>query len=83
MKNSDDSSRIACPGNDELVFSSNRRSGLNVWRKPIRDGVAVQLTTGRNQRPTDWSADGNDILFQTTGQGPGDNSDIWLLTLDE
>lgn len=72
------------PSGREVVFSSPRGGGWNLWRVALNSdgtpaGSMQQLTTGAGQdlqaKPT---ADGQHIAFATLNQ----NADLWVLPVD-
>ncbi len=60
------------PDGESIVFASERSGQFELWRVPIRDGVASQVTFGALQphRPA-VSGDGRRVAFlETDGLGP-------------
>ena len=68
------------PDGTQLVFASNRKGFLDLYRKGL--GAAQEdllLETKENKQPFDWSADGNFIAYVTVGLKS--QADIWVLPL--
>jgi Tol biopolymer transport system component len=71
---------IWSPGGDQIVFSSARgRDVRNLYRKNVSGAEPEELLlkTGRAKIPTDWSRDGEYLLYS---EGP-DPWQVWALPL--
>src|SRR5262249_50654106 len=72
---------IWSPDGNRIVFFSNRKGINNLYQKLMK-GAAVEdplLESSQNKTPTDWSADGQFILYTDTG--PATGLDVWALPL--
>ena len=64
----------------ELIFVSNRNGSTDLFRKSV-DGsgqAELLLSTGGALHATDWSEDGNLVLYHQWGAA---NVDVWLLDI--
>jgi len=71
------------PDGREIIFSSNRDDGhFNLYRKPADGSEPEQLllNTGKNMFATDWSTDGQSIVYVAT-DGSSLKSSLWMLPL--
>jgi tricorn protease len=60
----DDSRPVFSPGGTHIAFSSQRNGNYDVYVIPVGGGVPTQVTfRSCDDFVTDWTADGNDILF--------------------
>jgi Tol biopolymer transport system component len=67
------------PSGDRLVFSS-RRTRFNLYEKPIAGAAAVELlTTEQTKSVTDWSRDGQFLLFRSLD--PELSWDVWAMPM--
>jgi len=69
------------PDDRRIVFSSNRKSHFDLYIKNTSGSASDELLTdfgGVDKYATDWSADGNYILFDMTGDST-QQTDIWVL----
>ncbi len=67
------------PDGKLVVFSSPRMGAFDLYEKPV-SGAGTEdllLATEQNKVATDWSRDGNFVLFRSTD--PETNHDIWAL----
>ena len=60
------------PDGQWLVYASDDKGSMDIWKKPARGGKAIQLTKlpGNETHPV-WSPDGQHIAFDWDGQGGG------------
>ncbi|HLG59962.1 MAG TPA: protein kinase [Vicinamibacterales bacterium] len=65
-----------------IAFQSNRSGAFNLYRKPtVGDGAEELLFATPNYKsPTDWSRDGQFLLFRMTS--PETGYDVWALPMD-
>ena len=70
------------PGENELTFVSNRDGPLNLYSKPVdtAGGVERLTTSDRPHRPSDWTSDGETLVFLELGEGT--DFDIWTQSAD-
>jgi Tol biopolymer transport system component len=71
------------PDGESVVFASERSGQFELWRVPLRDGAATQVTFGARgpHRPA-VSGDGRRVAFlETDGLGPWSRSRIMLADL--
>ena len=76
-------STVWSPDSSRLVFASNRRGVFDVFEKPAdfaRD-ERLLLETPANKFPSDWSPDGQVLLFVSEDAVAGD--DLWTVSLEE
>jgi serine/threonine protein kinase len=67
------------PDARHIVFQSNRKGAFNLYQKAATGGAAEELlfSTPSYKSPTDWSNDGNFVLFRMTN--PETGYDVWAL----
>ena len=71
------------PAGDEVAFASLRSDNADIYLRPA-DGSGDELTvaaTSQREWPSDWSGDGQYLLY--TKQGPETGSDLWYLERSE
>jgi len=77
-----ESNPIWSPDGQELVFASNRRSYVDVFKVNVNGGTPDQLTFyPSTDRPSDWTSQG-DILFSSTRLAKGPQRELELLRVD-
>jgi Tol biopolymer transport system component len=71
------------PDGKQIIFSSERDGGRNLYRKVATGAGTEELVFKSNEpkQPTDWSRDGRFLLFTNTD--PKTNDDIWVLPLGQ
>jgi Tol biopolymer transport system component len=69
------------PDGTAIVFPSNRRGNIEVWRADTEGRHALQLTSfpGRSAGTPRWSPDGKEIAFDVTDTT---NADIYVMGAD-
>ena len=69
------------PDGSRIVFASNRGGVYNLYVKPASGAGSDELLlkTDTFKRPTDWSRDGQFILYENLGQKT--SWDLWVLPL--
>jgi eukaryotic-like serine/threonine-protein kinase len=84
-------SAVWSPDGDQVIFRTNRKGLIELYRKaaagggneePVLDEAASRaagMQSTVNLAPSDWSTDGQYILFSAPSQGSG--FDLWLLRL--
>ena len=80
--NANDQYPIWSADSSEVVFASNRTGYYNLYRK-LASGVRPEqpfLPASTNRFPTDWSRDGETIVF--TNLDPKTQVDIWTTPVD-
>jgi Tol biopolymer transport system component len=72
---------IWSPDGSRIVFASNREGALDLYMKPASGAgnEELLLKTDASKRPTDWSRDGQFILYENLGGKTG--WDLWVLPL--
>ena len=78
---SGETSPVWSPEGSRIVFSSNREGPGDLYVKSVRGAGAEEqiLKSPQFKVPTDWSSDGQFILYQVLGQ---QSEGIWILPLD-
>ncbi len=78
----DDVMPVWSPSGDRIVFSSNRQGVPDLYQKSLVKGGSEELllSTAEPKYPTDWSADGRLVLFNS--QDSKRSGDILALPLD-
>ena len=67
------------PDGSRVLYRSEKAGAGDLYQK-LSTGIGTEdalLTTNAMKNPTDWSADGRFILYET--QNPKTNNDIWIL----
>jgi eukaryotic-like serine/threonine-protein kinase len=69
------------PDGNEIVFSSTRDGGVNLYKKPANSAKDEELIlkSPEAKHPTSWSRDGRFLLY--TAGDPKTKDDIWVLPL--
>jgi eukaryotic-like serine/threonine-protein kinase len=77
-----DTGPLWSPDGTSIVFSSNRKGVIDLYRKPAVGAGSEEplLTTAQNKFATDWSREGRFLLYESTD--PKTSSDIWALPMD-
>jgi Tol biopolymer transport system component len=77
----DEESAIWSPDGREVAYAANPRGVFDLYRISATTGAreTTLLTSSRDKRPEDWSADGRYIVFVQSTAERGD--DLWLLDL--
>jgi Tol biopolymer transport system component len=73
---------VFSPDGTRVAFSSNRTGQFNLYVRSLA-GSGVEepiLESDHDKVPTDWSADGRYLLYETRGD-PNTQSDVWALPL--
>ena len=71
---------IWSPRGDRIVFSFSAKSGFDLYQKAIAGSVSeALLTTDESKQATDWSQDGQYLLYRSSN--PKTGMDIWALPL--
>jgi serine/threonine protein kinase/Tol biopolymer transport system component len=67
------------PDGKRLVFASDRQGGMNLYQKDLATGrESLLLESDAEMYPTDWSRDGQFIIFEKR-QSVGGARDLWVL----
>jgi eukaryotic-like serine/threonine-protein kinase len=72
---------IWSPDGDRVAFASNREATMDLYEKSI-DGSAPErllLKSDKRKTPTDWSRDGEFLLFEQ--ENPASGWDLWALPM--
>ena len=72
------------PNGDRIIFSSNRKVHYDLYVKATTGSSPEELLCdfgARDKIATDWSSDGNYILF-TTANDPKTKVDMWILPFE-
>ena len=72
---------IWSPDGSRILFASNRDGPINLYQKPA-SGAAMEealFKSNEDKFPTDWSADGQFILYDVID--PKTRGDLWILPL--
>jgi len=66
---------------NNIIFSSSRSGGLNLYKKPANGGKDEELIlkSPENKYPSSWSRDGRFLLY--TAVDPKTKADLWILPL--
>src|SRR5262249_24783860 len=73
---------IWSPDGSRIIFASNRKGGVfNLYEKASSGAGSEQLLleSGRDKRPTSWSADGRFVAYYEAA--PKTRLDVWILPL--
>jgi len=72
---------IWSPDGSRIVFASNREGPIDLYQKTASGAGNEQalLKSNEDKLPTDWSADGQFILYDVTD--PKTRGDLWILPL--
>ena len=73
---------IWSPDGDRVAFASNREAIMDLYEKSI-DGSAPErllMKSDKRKTPTDWSRDGEFLLFQQ--EDPASGWDLWALPMN-
>ncbi len=75
------------PDGSWITYASDEKGSLDIWKRPVEGGEAVQLTTGpENESHPAWSSDGDKIAFFSDKDGggifliPSEGGTPWRLT---
>jgi len=74
---------IWSPDGSRIVFTSDRRAYADIYVKSSSGAGQEELLFGSNlgKRPSDWSSDGNYILY-TSVNDPKTKNDLWVLPMN-
>lgn len=69
------------PNGAEVVFASDRRGQIDIWKSAPDGSNAVQLASfpGKSSGTPRWSPDGSQIAFDVTGNS---NADLYVMAAD-
>jgi eukaryotic-like serine/threonine-protein kinase len=69
------------PDGSRIAFASNRDVSMDLYEKAVRTSEPERqiLKSGKHKRPSDWSRDGQFLLFQQ--EEPGRGWDVWALPM--
>ena len=81
----DDLTSVWSPDGGRIVFGSNRRDSTvnDLYEKRLADAAGSEqllLTGDQSKSATDWSRDGNYLLYSSVD--PKSNSDIWAMRMN-
>jgi Tol biopolymer transport system component len=67
------------PDERDVVWESHAKGSLNLMRRPLDGSSPAQLVRawGKSGGPTDWSLDGQAVLYQSDDGSSGNN--LWLV----
>ena len=73
---------IWSPDGSRIMFDSNRKGHRDLYQQSASSAGAEELflESVQDKLPTDWSADGRFLLYQSTG--PQTDRDIWVVPSD-
>jgi Tol biopolymer transport system component/predicted Ser/Thr protein kinase len=80
----DEVSVIWSPDGSQLIFNSNRKRTLEIYRKAatgLGDEELLFSNASNNSYPTSWSSDGRFILYTNGSVGSSTLQDLWALPL--
>ena len=71
------------PAGDQVAFTSNRAGNMDIFLRQTDGGGEEQVlaATPLNELVSDWSQDGNYLLYQINN--PGTGADLWYLERNE
>jgi Tol biopolymer transport system component len=71
------------PDGCEIVFSSNRESVYNLYRKPANGAreETLLLRSNLHKRAMSWSRDGKFLLYATSESVNFNDEDLWVLPM--
>jgi len=74
-------SAVWSPDENNIIFSSSRSGGLELYKKPANGGKDEELIlkSSESKYPTSWSRDGRFLLY--TALDPKTKADLWVLPL--
>jgi Tol biopolymer transport system component len=69
------------PDGKRLIFASDRQGGMNLYQKDMATGKEEAVLIGDGEMyPTDWSRDGQFVVFEKK-VAPSGARDLWVLPL--